>query len=206
MGGHRARIAVSVAFVTLVTGLASGCSGAQGASGPDVGPPTASTSSTVSDPPSASGSPSASATLDAAARARIPKAARAHTAKGAEAFARFYLEQFNASWVHARPDFIAPYSLSECQTCANFIKTAAWLRDQELRYDGPPTDIGPAGWLPESGKDTVFVQIVNNQVERSILRSDGSVEERLMAIPALNEVELRWEQGAWHVAAIRIAK
>ncbi|HET8615146.1 MAG TPA: hypothetical protein VFL94_06445, partial [Actinomycetales bacterium] len=118
------------AALVVVSGLA-GCSGAQGASGPGVGPPASGSASGSNG----SGSPTVSASLDAAARARIPEAARAHTPQGAEAFARFYLEQFNDSWVQAEPALISPYGLATCKTCANFVDTAVWLRAQDLTYD-----------------------------------------------------------------------
>lgn len=205
MGGHRARIAVSVAFVTLVTGLASGCSGAQGASGPDVGPPTSSTSSTVSDPPSASGSPSASTTLDAAARARIPKAARAHTAKGAEAFARFYLEQVNQAWMKPDPELIRPYALKSCKTCANILETAEWLHDNKFRYDGEPQDIGPSIVLPESTRSAIFVEVSSNQLSRRIVDGEGAVVESVDFAYSASRVELRWSEQTWRVREIKEA-
>jgi hypothetical protein len=201
MGGHV--WIVRCAFVLAVTvGAASGCSGAQGASGPsDAGTPASSTSSGPSVTPSAT----AAATLDDAAWARIPKAARAHTPQGAEAFARFYLEQFNRSWVEADPEIIRPYALTSCSTCSNFVGTATWLQENGLHYDGHPTTVGASGWLPETTTNRAFIQIVNNQEARHIVDADGSVHDSIERTPALDEVELRWNDDAWSVAAVRTA-
>jgi hypothetical protein len=188
-------------FVAVALAVGGCSSGAQGAPEPDVGPPPPATSSTPSVSPSSTGQ----ATLDAAARARIPKAARAHTPQGAEAFARFYLEQVNKAWMAPDPELIRPYALESCKTCANFVETTTWLRDEQLHYDGPPTEVGPSGWLPESTKYRAFVQVVNNQQQRRIVRVDGSTQESVEKTPALDEVELRWADDAWLVAAIRIA-
>jgi hypothetical protein len=143
--------------------------------------------------------------LDDAARARIPTAARAHTPQGAEAFARFYLEQFNRSWVEADPAILSPYSLPACKTCANFVETAVWLRENGLHYDGNPTTLGTSAWLPETTANRAFIQIVNNQEARHIVGMDGSVHESIEKTPALNELELHWSSDAWSVAAVRVA-
>lgn len=185
----------------LIGTLLSACSGGPGATDTDVGPtPSRATTTTSASPSTTPG------VLDDAALARIPRAARAHTPAGAEAFARFYLEQFNQAWLAPDPDLIRPYALDSCKTCANFVATATWLRDEGLHYDRPPTKVGPSGWLPETTTDVAFVQVVNNQLDRRILRRDGGVEQHLHASPALNEVELRWTDDTWLIAAIRIAK
>jgi hypothetical protein len=198
MGGRPVLAAGLVAAALVVGGCSSG---AQGAPGPDAATQPSTTSSAVSSTPSTS----ESATLDAVALARIPKAARAHTPQGAEAFARFYLEQVNKAWMAPDPELIRPYALESCKTCANFVETTIWLRDEQLHYERPPTEIGPSGWLPESTKDHAFVQVVNNQQQSRILKADGSVEDSVDKTPALDEVELRWENGVWLLAAIRIA-
>lgn len=199
MGGHRGLLVASVGIVGLVVGLATGCSGAQGASGPDDGRPTASTSS----PHSASASPTASATLDGAARARIPKAARAHTAQGAEAFARFYLEQVNQAWMVPDPELIRPYALQACKTCANYVATAEWLRRQDLRFGGPPSSLGASGVLPESKSDDVIVQIVQVQQSAKLLHSDGSVEREVPRAASLLDVAVTWRADTWHAVSIK---
>jgi hypothetical protein len=187
--------------MTAVTaGVTSACSGAQGASGPDVATPPSSISSSPSVTPSAT----ATAVLDEAARARIPKAARAHTPQGAEAFARFYLEQVNQAWMAPDPELIRPYALDTCKTCANYLKTAEWLTQRRLQYDGSPMDLGLSIVAPESRNDHVYIEMPANQQHRNIVRPDGSVEETLPKRVAGAQVELVWSQTAWHVREVRV--
>lgn len=197
MGGRCERCAGFVAFALFVVALLSGCSGAQGASAPGGGPPVSSSTATVS------GTPSVSATLDDAARARIPKAARAHTAKGAEAFARFYLEQVNKAWMAPDPDLIRPYALASCKTCANYVETAQWLVDHEMRYDRSPSTVGVSIVLPESTTSRVLVQVVNNQEKADIVAADGAVHKTMPHVYAGSQVELMWSVDTWSVHGVR---
>jgi hypothetical protein len=181
----------------LVVGLASGCSGAQGASGSGASP------SRSAAPPPPTASPTPSATLDDAARARVPQAARAHTAKGAEAFARFYLEQVNKAWMTPDPELIRPYALESCKTCANYVHTAEWLKAQRLMFDGVPARLGPSAALPGSVKDAVLIQVSQLQRPAKILRTDGSVERALTKEGSLLDVRLLWHSGGWAVGSIQ---
>ena len=188
-------------MIAIAAGAASGCSGAQGASGqPDVVTPALSMTSSASSGPSTT----ATATLDDAARARIPTAARAHTPAGAEAFARFYLEQVNQAWMTPDPELIRPYALESCKTCANYVKTAEWLTQRTLQYDGSPMDLGLSIVAPESRNDHVYIEMPANQQHRNIVRPDGSVEETLPKRVAGAQVELVWSQTAWHVREVRV--
>ena len=202
MGGHRGSFVFSVTIVGLIVGLASGCTGAQGASGPDASPsPSRSASATATA--SSTASSTATVTLDDAARARIPKAARAHTAKGAEAFARFYLEQVNKAWMVPDPELIRPFALESCKTCANIVDTASWLEDNRLRYDGDAQDVGPSVVLPESTKDSVLVEVSTNQLARHILSDDGETAESINFAHSVSQVELRRTRDGWFVSEIK---
>jgi hypothetical protein len=197
MGGHPV-LAAALLVVALVVG---GCSsGAQGAPEPDGGTQPSVTSSA----PSATPSSTAQATMDDVALSRIPKAARAHTPQGAEAFARFYLEQVNKAWMAPDPELIRPYALESCKTCANYLKTAEWLLERTLRYNGSPMTLGVSIVAPESRKDHMFVEMPANQEHRKILRSDGSVEETLPKRLAGAQVELEWNSGAWRIIEVRV--
>jgi hypothetical protein len=188
-------------MIAVTVGTASGCSGAQGASGPpDVGVPASSISSSPSVTPSAT----PSATLDEAARARIPEAARAHTPQGAEAFARFYLEQVNQAWMVPDPELIRPYALESCKTCANYVRTAEWLAEQKLHYAKPPSTVGVSVVLPESTANEVHIQLVNNQEKRDIVTADGKVHRTMPHVYAGSEVEVRWLRAAWVVSGVKV--
>jgi hypothetical protein len=187
-------------MIAVTVGTASGCSGAQGASGPpDVGVPASSISSSPSVTPSAR----PSATLDDAARARIPKAARAHTPQGAEAFARFYLEQVNQAWMVPDPELIRPYALESCKTCANYVATAHWLLDERLKYDGVPSKLGGSAVLQQSGDRTVVVQVAQVQEPARILHEDGSVEESLSKDASLLDVRVGWHGDSWLITTVQ---
>jgi hypothetical protein len=199
MGGH-GWIVRCVVMIAVTVGAASGCSGAQGASGQsDVGTPAPS----VSSSPSATPSTMATATLDDAARARIPKAARAHTPQGAEAFARFYLEQVNQAWMVPDPELIRPYALESCKTCANYVETAQWLIDNHRHYANNPSTIGVSTVLPESTPNRVLVQVVNNQEKSEIVNADGTVHRTMPHVYAGSEVEVRWMTDSWAVRGIK---
>jgi hypothetical protein len=198
MGGHG--WAVRFVVMTAVTaGVASACSGAQGAFGPDV----ATSASSISSSPSVTPSATATAVLDEAARARIPKAARAHTPQGAEAFARFYLEQVNKAWMVPDPELIRPYALESCKTCANFVESAEWLRDHHSRYDVEPTSVGASVVLPESTENHVKVRVLQSQEASRIVGADGAVVERFQHVPGQSEVAVAWQSSSWRVQYVK---
>jgi Family of unknown function (DUF6318) len=196
MGGRPVLVAGFVAVALAVGGCSSG---AQGAPEPDVGPPPPATSSTPSVSPSSTGQ----ATLDPAARARIPKAARAHTPQGAEAFARFYLEQVNKAWMAPDPELIRPYALESCKTCANYVSTAESLKSEGLRYEGSPSALGPSIVMPSSSTQTVLVHIGQIQLERRIIRKDGTTDELMQRVPGETEVQLSWLEERWVVIEVK---
>ena len=192
-----------VGLVVVAAGVLAGCSwGAQGAPGPDVGGRVSSSAPAVS----VGASPSVTATvlLDGFARERVPRAARAHSPQGAEAFARFYLEQVNKAWMVPDPEQIRPYALASCKTCANYEGTVEWLQAASLHYDGPPMQLGASVVAPESRTDRVLIELGCNQSQRTILRSDGSVEKAVKHRFGGAQVEVLWLHDTWIVREVRV--
>lgn len=192
----------------VVIGLVFMALGASACSGPDavtarapVATPTA-----VAGPPEATRSqtPSVPATSVATSPARvIPAAARAHTNKGAEAFARYYLQRVNESWVLADASLLTGLSEPACKTCSNFVRTAISLRESQTHYDGPASTLGVAVVLPRSTANKVIVQIVDVQNSRRILDMTGKVVETVPPVPSLSEVLLTWAGLNWSVREIK---
>lgn len=165
---------------------------------PTAVPSSPTTSGTASSPRSSGASPSAVPS--------IPAAARAHTTAGAEAFARHYLAQVNRAWTIPDASLLNNLALSTCKSCTNYLKTAASLERDGLRYNGQPASVGASLLLPESTSNLVAIQFLYTQNHRSIVDIRGNVRETLPKKTALSEVIVSWRQGKWSIVEMRVVR
>lgn len=199
----------SVMFV-----LVAGCSGGAEAVTTDrpaavtptvlVATPRGSATSTTSSPAT-----SVSSTVrptSTAEGANVPAAARAHTNGGGEAFAKFYLEQLNASWMAADPEPLKTLSLSTCKTCANYIETAESLREAGDRYAGPPGTYRLSIVLPESTGNTKYVEMTYYQNAEPIIGSEGQVVSSNKRLTAVSVMTVQWTSSGWRMAEVQSQK
>lgn len=116
-----------------------------------VGSVTASGSPTAS--PSSSG-PSSSGTGSPRA---VPVAATKKTSAGAEAFARYYIDQVNQSWMVPDPSLLDGLATATCTTCVNFRDTATSVLRERQHYTSAPLSVGLSVVVRESTTDLVGI-------------------------------------------------
>ena len=102
-----------------------------------VGTPTPSPSAS-----SSSASPSASPTPSPTASGpEVPAAAREKTDAGAEAFVKYFFDQFNVAWTKPEAGLISSLSTKDCKFCSTTETQAKWLVDNKQRYDKLPVTL-----------------------------------------------------------------
>jgi hypothetical protein len=72
-----------------------------------------------------------------------------------------------------------------------------------MRYDRDPSSVGVSVVLPESARDRVFVDVVNNQEMSNIVQADGTLHKAIPHIYGGAHVEVDWSDGTWHVRAVK---
>lgn len=169
----------------------------------DPTPTTTSPQPSVTTTPSGSAAPTVS-TGTVSVSVTVPAAARAHNAAGAEAFARFFLNLTNESWLAEHNPVQRQLTSPTCRTCGKFSETSSTLADDRLHYDGPPMSLGDAVRMPESTKDNSVVQFVFVQNKRLIVDVAGHVIREVPRRTALSQWEISWTSGAWRVDEIKV--
>ncbi|GAA4345571.1 DUF6318 family protein [Angustibacter luteus] len=193
---------VAAAAVVVGLGLAGCSGGGEVAARPSHHTPTAEPGGSASSAGSATASPSGTSSVDAA-YAKVPKAARAHTYAAAQAFAEFYVGQFNLAWAKPDPDAIRPYAASRCKSCAAYAQTASELVRDHQRVDGDVVTIRASSWMPESTMRTALVRIVNVQEARKVLDATGRTAWTIKREPNEQEFEVGWDNGRWLINEVR---
>lgn len=163
---------------------------------------TQSPSPSASVPSAAISSPQPTSTTTSASHA-VPAAARAHTSAGAEAFIRYYLEQVNVAWTRPDSSVLSGLATPACGTCANYLKTAKFLEERRYRFDGPPATAGVSVVVPESTMDRVGLQLLYTQERRNVLRSDGSVSQKVTRKPAIKEITVDFGPTGWQIDSVK---
>jgi hypothetical protein len=155
-------------------------------------------SACASDPPATTAPPSATApasTLSASAPptttsapptttqapvdpvvAKIPKAARANTQEGAEAFTKFFYEQVAASWMKPDPELLDGLYSKSCKTCLAYRDTAAYLHEQEQRYESSPLTLKSVSAMSFQPKKVEIAAHVIAEAASIVDRSGKTVE------------------------------
>ena len=160
---------------------------------------------TVSSPASTT-STSATPTVSPAVDPKIPAAARAHTIAGAEAFVRYYIDQWNVAWAAPRAGILSPLCQASSKACAANEQTATRLAKEGHRYDGNPVTIKFIGVLDATKHDQYqvlanLVQEHRNEIDKSgkIYLTDKREDFRV-------NVELIYRAHAWSVATMKTMK
>lgn len=105
---------------------------------------------------------------------RIPAAARPETKKGAEAFAKFYFEQLNASFKAGDPTLTRGLFEKSCDICVSLNKSTQQLREQNRRHGGDTLEVTVAEATAFDKRNRqVLVRIKQNSVP--VLDENGQV-------------------------------
>lgn len=181
----------SVVAGMLAAGVLAGCD-----SSPD-DPVTPTPSPSVSSSsPSPSASPSPSVTESGP---QIPAAAREKTDAGAEAFVKYFFDQFNVAWTKPEPGLIKSLSDPECQFCAKGEAAALDLATHDEKYAGQPVTIEKAEVFGGAPENQQFVQVRHVQNAVDIVDAKGAVVASDPKQKSTFFVTLRWSGGSWRL-------
>ena len=168
--------------------------------------PNTSTSTITVSSPTSTTLTSATPTPSPAVNPNIPAAARAHTIAGAEAFVRYYIDQWNVAWAAPRAGILSPLCQASSKACAANEQTATRLAREGHRYDGNPVTIKFIGVLDATKHDQYqvlanLVQEHRNEIDKSgkIYLTDRREDFRV-------NVELMYTAHAWSVATMKTVK
>ncbi len=171
----------------------------------DAGAPT----STTSVPPTATASPSetptTSVTPSPSESSSIPAAARKNTPEGAEAFVRYFFEQYNEAWTKPQVGLISSLSDPMCEFCAKAEDTSVTLSDRGDRYVQSPVSVRGTKWLAGAPEPEAYVFVDLLQNASDVVAKDGSVVHSDAMEPIPSNVAIAWGPGGWRVVAVEEA-
>ena len=188
------RWAVTLSALVLTTACASQ---AKPEASPSRPAPTAGTMTTASSPATSS---------TPAIDPNIPTAARAQTPAGAEAFARYYFAQFNASLQQAKPDLLGGLASNACKTCQAFLDTAIEYRSNRQHYSGEPFSVMSAGAVGQLSTDEALVLVSGAQRPGAVVDASGKVVQRTRYQRGQFSVHLKWINGAWITEELKVVR
>ena len=190
-------LAVGAALGVVVLG---GCDSAAETT-PSASPSTSLTSTSASASPSPTSTPSPTPSE----ASTIPAAARKRTPEGAEAFVKYFFDQYNEAWTRPEPGLISDLSSPDCDFCRKAEKTSKLLLSRGDRYDSAPVTVRSTESLAGAPEPEVYVFVELIQNESDILSEEGEVvhSDPRMRIPS--NVAVRWSGGRWMVVAVEEA-
>ncbi|GAA2479777.1 DUF6318 family protein [Terrabacter carboxydivorans] len=166
------RTPVSYAAAALAVGLLGACT--SGDPGPAVTTArTASSSASSASPPPTTTTPTPSPTTSVdPVLAKIPAAARLETQSGAAAFARFYFEQLNRSFMDASPEILDGLFDPSCRICTDLQKSSRELEAQSRHHAGNTLTVTLASATVFNKKDRQ-VLVTLDQHSVAVLNKSG---------------------------------
>ncbi|WP_141788827.1 DUF6318 family protein [Oryzihumus leptocrescens] len=188
------RWAVTLSALVLTTGCGGQAKPEASSSRPV---PTAGTMTTASSPAT---SPTPAIDPD------MPAAARAHTPAGAEAFARYFFAQFNASLQQAKPDLLGGLASDACKSCQAFIDTAVEYRTNGQHYSGEPFTVATVGAIDQQGNDETRVLVSGVQHPGAVVDASGKIVQQTKYQKGQFSVHLKWINGAWVAEELKVVK
>ena len=190
-GGSSRRRMPFAAFVVAGAVALGGCTGE---SEPDPSPSTGSASATSSASPSATPSPSASET---ASGPEIPAAAREQTEAGAEAFVRFFFDQFNIAWTEPRAGLIESLSDPECQFCQKSEESTLGFVADGQRYASQPVEVRGIEPIVGAPSGQQYLAATFEQKASRIVDQSGTAVTSVKRQVGERYVVLAWSGGRW---------
>jgi hypothetical protein len=216
MGTRSNRYAVLAAGALLGSALLTGCGGDEKpsppptgggtvAGGPTTAPPTSDPSGTTTpSDPATSSSPRPTKGTEEAGAPGVPKAARQHTNKGAEAFARHYLQQINATGLEPETGRLEPLARATCKSCANYAERAATLKARDQHYSGQIFDLGSSHVIPGVDPKVIRVRVKVTQRATKVVNRQGGVVKEIASQDGALRLDIAWTHEGWRVAKIYV--
>ncbi|MGG5257553.1 DUF6318 family protein [Phycicoccus avicenniae] len=189
----------SGSWVAVVGMLAAGVLGGCDASSDD--PTTAPTPSPSVSSTSASPSPTPTPSVTASGP-DIPAAARAQTPAGAEAYMKYFFDQFNVAYTEPRAGLIKSMGTTACEFCSKSEVRAVELVEGKQRYAQAPVRLGEAKSFGGAPKNEQYVHIEFTQVAATIVDSSGRKVSQVAEANAGANAALTWSDGRWFVRGI----
>lgn len=181
--------------LALVAALGAGCDSSPGPAPTSASPSTSSTAS-PSPSPSGSASPTPSPTETGP---DIPAAARKKTDAGAEAFVKYFFDQFNVAWTKPEPGLIKSLSDPECQFCKKTEDTAKFLAKEGQKYKSDPATFVSAEVFGGASESEQFTDVRLTQNRVDIVDRDGKVVATDPKKALHYYVTLRWSGDRWRL-------
>ncbi|MBM6400252.1 DUF6318 family protein [Phycicoccus sonneratiae] len=178
----------------LAAGVLAGCDSADD---PVVTSTPSASSSSASPTPSPSPSPSVTESGP-----QIPAAAREQTDAGAEAFVKFYMEQFNVAWTKPEAGLVAKFSAKDCKFCATVETQAKWLVDNKQRYDKAPVTLLDIQAISGAPEGQIYLTGTLRQNQTRILDESGAVTRTDPEKTLPRNIGLKWQEGVWLMFAV----
>lgn len=127
----------------------------------------------------------------------VPEAARQNTEAGAEAFIRYYFDQYNLAMTTANPDLIRPLSEATCQFCSGSIEDIVGMRTNGEHYVSAPVATGSFEPVahPPAGEHRFFVFV--NQVGATVVTKSDVAVRTDPKQSGNTQVGVRWHDDRW---------
>jgi len=207
-GLRRGRVTAVVGIIVTLTA----CSGGSGNGTPSSPPPSSSavtSGPTATSPTTTPVAPGSTATTPASSTAiaipALPEAATHPTGPGAEAFFRYFLALYSASYATLNADALESVSLPTCKFCASAVKDIRAAKASGNRPVGgevTPIVVVAAPGEPAKG---VLVNSVIRQNAGITYDSTGNAVASASARPrmAVDSV-LVWSAGRWMIGGVEV--
>lgn len=165
---------------------------------------TAVATSTSSPPsPSETPSPSPTVTPEEELLAQIPENAREQDFASATNFARFFLTEWDRSYVTLDTALLNALSLDSCTFCASTTTEISEFRSAGLAVDGGGVEFSnelPRGGLEENGDTNVTLRVTVGALTAT--DSEGNVETSYSSEDLMVAVVLRYQDAHWAVVDV----
>ena len=202
-GLRRVWLTVAVAGVLALTACSSGSSG---------GTPTSTSPSLTADvvptpvttAPVASGSaPTPPSSSPAIAIPQLPEAATHPTGPGAEAFFKYFLALYTASYATLDADTLESVSLPTCKFCASAVKDIRAAKASGNRPVGGEVTPVVVQAAPGDPKVGLLINASIRQAASTTYDSNGRVVSSVAALPQTGmDAAVRWVGVRWVVAVV----
>ncbi|QIM20618.1 hypothetical protein G7075_04740 [Phycicoccus sp. HDW14] len=179
----------------LAAGILVGCDSSS--DDPVVTPSPSPSVSSSSPSPSPSSSPSVTESGP-----QIPAAAREKTPKGAEAYVKYFFDQFNLAYTRPQVGLIESMSTPGCEFCSKSEVRAVGLAEDRQRYAQNPVKLEEAVSFGGAPKNEQYVRIRFTQVAATIVDSNGRQVSQVAEGTATANAALRWSGSRWFVRGI----
>ena len=194
------RVWAALGLVTVV--LMSACSADASAPSPSIGTATSSTPS-----PSRTVTTAATPPVTGTTRAvSLPPEATQHTEAGAQAFARFYLEQYSAAAHAGDASLMRGLARPECQGCSALVHLVEGMEKKKQHIDIDALVVHSAWTVPGSTDSTAVISVLAEEAPKRIIDTNGVVVANVKGARFDFRLTEPWGPDGWTVSDLRLMR